>query len=532
MIRWLAIWAAAIGLGGAMGAVGTCVWAGPIPPPVQRGTPFPLAQLFSPPVQTPHPAVVRVVVHERGGMSLGSGVLVAVQGDYGLVLTNWHVVRDAAGPISVVFPDGFRSGATILKADSEWDLAALAIWRPLVEPIPLAADMPRLGEPLTIVGYGNGQYRAATGRCLQYLSPARNAPPEMIELSVAARQGDSGGPILNSRGELAGVLFGASWGRTAGSSCRRVRTFLASLSPWFGTDAAALAGAHPPPASWPTSNPQSGPATYWASGQISNGPSSQMLNGPAAHIPSEPSEPIPKGLPGQTPNWSYNQIYHWPYDQMSPWSSGQNPGQAPSGAPDLSWSLSRSSGQNPGQTASGPTGMEVAEVRSSGGTGWLPAARPTPSSNTDRSGSALMPPWELSGNGHPSTTQRVHAMQSAGFPQAGGSNGLPPAAIPWGGSPPGRAPQVWAGSTRTSPPTPTGVLPPLTSQNPAGAWTSSWPGTSPPAALPSSSGTMGPLAGSGQSTSRFEAIKNFLAFVGAVALLLLAVRIVIAVTSE
>ena len=32
----------------------------------------------------------------------------------------------------------------------------------------------------------------------------------MLELSAAARDGDSGGPIFNSHGELAGVLFGAS----------------------------------------------------------------------------------------------------------------------------------------------------------------------------------------------------------------------------------------------------------------------------------------------------------------------------------
>jgi len=46
------------------------------------------------------------------------------------VITNWHVVRDARGPITVLFPSGFRSGASILATDEAWDLAALAIWRP------------------------------------------------------------------------------------------------------------------------------------------------------------------------------------------------------------------------------------------------------------------------------------------------------------------------------------------------------------------------------------------------------------------
>ena len=49
----------------------------------------------------------------------------------------------------------------------------------------------------------------------------------MIELSAPARNGDSGGPILNSRGELAGVLFGSAFGRTSGSYCGRLRWFIA-----------------------------------------------------------------------------------------------------------------------------------------------------------------------------------------------------------------------------------------------------------------------------------------------------------------
>lgn len=184
------------------------------------------------PAANVHPAVVRVIVPNREGLSLGSGALVAVNETHGLVVTNWHVVRDQSGPISVAFPNGLRSAATLLRSDRDWDLAALAIGRPNVSPIPLASAAPRPGEVLTIVGYGKGWYRAAAGRCTQYVSPGGNLPFEMVEVATPAREGDSGGPILNSRGELAGVLFGSSfgpWGRTTGSYCGRVRWFLASV---------------------------------------------------------------------------------------------------------------------------------------------------------------------------------------------------------------------------------------------------------------------------------------------------------------
>lgn len=186
----------------------------------------------------PHPAVVRVVVPERDGTAYGSGTLIDRREDYGLVLTNWHVVRDATGPIEVQFPSGFTSQARALKMDSEWDLAALVIWRPPSEPVKMATQPPRPGDWLTIAGYGKGDYRAITGRCTQFYSPKLELPRELVELDVEARQGDSGGPIFNNRGELAGVLFGAGEGTTLGSFEGRVKTFLASLAPDIGLPSA------------------------------------------------------------------------------------------------------------------------------------------------------------------------------------------------------------------------------------------------------------------------------------------------------
>jgi S1-C subfamily serine protease len=183
---------------------------------------------------TPHPAVARIIVPEGGVTAFGSGTLVDVRDEFGLVVTNWHVVRDSRGVVEVVFPNGFRSLARPLKVDPNWDLAALVIWRPSIDPVKITSQPPRPGDLLTIHGYGRGQYRIATGRCTAYYAPQRNFPMEMVELDVEARQGDSGGPILNQRGEIAGVLFGAAQGTTLGSFAPRVSNFLASLAPDIG----------------------------------------------------------------------------------------------------------------------------------------------------------------------------------------------------------------------------------------------------------------------------------------------------------
>jgi len=90
-------------------------------------------------VTLPHPAsrtdyCCQKMVRPPSGAARWS----ALRGDHGLVVTNWHVVRDATGLVDVVFPDGFHSHATPLKVDQDWDLAALVVWKPNVEPVKIA----------------------------------------------------------------------------------------------------------------------------------------------------------------------------------------------------------------------------------------------------------------------------------------------------------------------------------------------------------------------------------------------------------
>ena len=213
----------------------------------------PTATAFAPPASagqaTPanastgiHPAVARIVAPGDGSISYGSGTLVYADDVRGVVVTNWHVVNEATGPVSVHFPNGFYSLGTVQMIDRDWDLAAILIRKPPnVRPVPIAERPPQPGEMLTIAGYGSGQYRAASGPCTQYVAPGLKFPYEMVELAASARQGDSGGPIFNSRGELAGVLFGEGNGRTSGSYCGRVHWFLTSVVPRLPRDSTMVA---------------------------------------------------------------------------------------------------------------------------------------------------------------------------------------------------------------------------------------------------------------------------------------------------
>lgn len=261
----------------------------------------PLSGWFGNAAQPPHPSVVRVIAPERNGASLGSGTLVDVNDKYGLVLTNWHVVKDAAGNVIVSFPDGFQTPGYVVKTDRDWDLAAVAIWRPQAKPVPIAGAVPQRGEPLTIAGYGSGNYRAQSGRCTQYLAPGPNMPYDIVEVSAAARHGDSGGPILNSRGELAGVLFGEGGGRTAGSAAARVRWFVASVGLQPSSDKPTqIAQSTTPTPPFAAAAPQV-PASTLPSPLAGEGPGVRWRDATRAGIPSNPPDSPPDSLVAVAP---------------------------------------------------------------------------------------------------------------------------------------------------------------------------------------------------------------------------------------
>ena len=248
--------------------------------------------------QTPHPAVARIVAPERSGTSMGTGVLVDVNRTQGLVLTNWHVIRSTRSAVLVQFPDGFQSAGTVVRFDEPWDLAAIAIWKPNALPISLAPQPPQVGEPLTIAGYGRGSFRAQTGPCTQYLAPGTGYPLEFVELQATARQGDSGGPILNARGELSGVLFGQTEGRTVGSCSTRLRAFLAGVgSQGFSAAPLALASRQQPVAGGPVSPPRPESTQLTAAIQAHSEPPQPPAETPAEPVPAPALPPDPPGLP-------------------------------------------------------------------------------------------------------------------------------------------------------------------------------------------------------------------------------------------
>jgi len=285
----------------------------PIQPPYQQ--PF---QPYQPP-QVSAPPEVQLAPHVRGsivrianavgrGYSLGSGTLVDKNAEHGLVLTCAHLFDDGVGTINVTFPASAPVGARLIAIEPSADLAALLIHAPPADAVPVAIDAPRRGEVITSCGYGGqGQLACNRGLVLGYGRLNNSPQAETLEISGWARQGDSGGPMLNLRNELVGVLFGASGRSVDGTCCTRIRQFLAPHARRFRPQqppqtypAPVVPSAPPRPIETPAPQP---PVVVTAPPAVVEPPVVPNLKTPAPSAPPTPiaapapSAPIPATKP-------------------------------------------------------------------------------------------------------------------------------------------------------------------------------------------------------------------------------------------
>jgi S1-C subfamily serine protease len=153
------------------------------------------------------PAVAHLEVELKGRRGSGSGFAFTPDG---LLLTNSHVVHGARG-IRATFADGTSREADLVGEDPDTDIAVIRLGGNALPAVVLGSSRQvRVGQLAIAIGNPYGFQHTVTAGVVSALGRSLRAQTgrlidDVLQTDAALNPGNSGGPLVDSRGEVIGV---------------------------------------------------------------------------------------------------------------------------------------------------------------------------------------------------------------------------------------------------------------------------------------------------------------------------------------
>lgn len=137
-----------------------------------------------------------------GSETIGTAFFVAP----GILATAEHQI-DKARSVVAHMPSGQRQPAKLLAKSKTDDVALISIPITGPEPLPLAGSKPALGDAVFTIGCPLGLSHSLTRGVVSH-ADRRIGGHSYIQTDLAINQGNSGGPLINSAGQVVGIVHG------------------------------------------------------------------------------------------------------------------------------------------------------------------------------------------------------------------------------------------------------------------------------------------------------------------------------------
>ena len=150
-------------------------------------------------------ATVYLQMQDSNGATLGFGSGFFVREN--LIATNYHVINRAmSGTAKLVGKSITYTIEGVAAIDKTSDLAVLKVTASAIKPLPLGdSDTVRIGEAVYVAGNPKGLEGTFSNGIISSLRG--NSTKEHLQMTAPISPGSSGGPVLNSKGEVIGVSF-------------------------------------------------------------------------------------------------------------------------------------------------------------------------------------------------------------------------------------------------------------------------------------------------------------------------------------